>query len=134
MLDALKLRPGSTVADLGAGVGYFSFRMARRVGPEGKVLAIDLQPEMVQGVRERRQGVVLRLSVADQVQVHGMPLPVSKSTAYAGDCAAHAIHTRYRESARGEAGSTSQLIILWLEFRMVFGLRSSVFGFQFSVR
>jgi len=59
VLDALKLRPGSTVADLGAGVGYFSFRMARRVGPEGKVLAIDLQPEMVQGVRERagREGI-----------------------------------------------------------------------------
>jgi ubiquinone/menaquinone biosynthesis C-methylase UbiE len=47
MLDALKIKPGSTVADVGAGVGYTSLRLARRVGPEGQVLATDLQPEML---------------------------------------------------------------------------------------
>jgi ubiquinone/menaquinone biosynthesis C-methylase UbiE len=48
MLDALKLKPGSTVADVGAGVGYTSLRLAKRVGPEGLVLATDIQPEMLQ--------------------------------------------------------------------------------------
>jgi ubiquinone/menaquinone biosynthesis C-methylase UbiE len=48
MLDALKIAPGATVADVGAGVGYTSLRLARRVGPEGVVLATDLQPEMLQ--------------------------------------------------------------------------------------
>jgi ubiquinone/menaquinone biosynthesis C-methylase UbiE len=48
MLDALKIEPGSTVADVGAGVGYTSLKLARRVGPEGVVLATDLQPQMVQ--------------------------------------------------------------------------------------
>ena len=48
MLDALKIAPGSTVADVGAGVGYTSLRMARRVGPEGLVLATDIQPQMLQ--------------------------------------------------------------------------------------
>src|SRR5512140_3210240 len=43
-LDALKLKPGMVVADIGAGVGYMSLRMAKRVGPTGKVYANDLQP------------------------------------------------------------------------------------------
>jgi ubiquinone/menaquinone biosynthesis C-methylase UbiE len=47
MLDALKIQPGETVADVGAGVGYTSVRLARRVGPKGRVLASDIQPEML---------------------------------------------------------------------------------------
>ena len=47
MIDALKIREGETVADVGAGVGYTSLRLARRVGPKGLVLATDLQPEML---------------------------------------------------------------------------------------
>ena len=47
VLDALQIVPGSTVADIGAGVGYFSLRLARRVGPSGQVLANDIQPEMI---------------------------------------------------------------------------------------
>lgn len=47
MLDALKIQPGMTVADVGAGVGYTSVRMARRVGAKGTVLASDVQPEML---------------------------------------------------------------------------------------
>lgn len=48
MLDALKIKPGDVVADIGAGAGYTSLRLARRVGPTGKVLATDVQPEMLQ--------------------------------------------------------------------------------------
>ena len=51
-LDALRLKPGMVVADIGAGVGYMSLRMARRVGPTGKVYANDLQPEMLAKLRE----------------------------------------------------------------------------------
>ena len=47
MLDALKIPSGATVADVGAGAGYHSIRMAQRVGPKGMVLATDLQPEML---------------------------------------------------------------------------------------
>src|SRR5690348_2261931 len=51
-LDALNLKPGMVVADIGAGVGYMSLRMAKRVGPSGKVYANDLQPEMLVKLNE----------------------------------------------------------------------------------
>jgi SAM-dependent methyltransferase len=47
LIDQLKLKPGEIVADIGAGTGYFSRRLARKVGPIGKVLAVDIQPEML---------------------------------------------------------------------------------------
>src|ERR1700722_7721846 len=50
-LDALGLRPGMIVAVVGAGTGYMSLRMAKRVGPTGKVYANDLQPEMLRRLR-----------------------------------------------------------------------------------
>jgi ubiquinone/menaquinone biosynthesis C-methylase UbiE len=46
-LDAIGLKKGEVVADIGAGVGYFSWRMAERVGPTGKVYANDIQPRML---------------------------------------------------------------------------------------
>jgi ubiquinone/menaquinone biosynthesis C-methylase UbiE len=52
MLDALKIPRGATVADVGAGAGYHSIRLARRVGPEGIVLATDVQPEMIRMLRQ----------------------------------------------------------------------------------
>jgi ubiquinone/menaquinone biosynthesis C-methylase UbiE len=52
MLDALKIPRGATVADVGAGAGYHSIRLARRVGPKGVVLATDLQPEMLRMLRD----------------------------------------------------------------------------------
>jgi SAM-dependent methyltransferase len=52
-LDALGLTPGLVVADVGAGSGYMTIRMAQRVGPEGRVYASDIQPEMVALLEER---------------------------------------------------------------------------------
>jgi ubiquinone/menaquinone biosynthesis C-methylase UbiE len=53
LLDVLKLKPGEVVADIGAGSGYYTFRIADRVGPTGKVLAVDIQPEMLALIRQR---------------------------------------------------------------------------------
>ena len=53
VLDVLGIAPGSTVADVGAGTGYFTLRMARRVGPRGRVIATDLQPEMLAALNAR---------------------------------------------------------------------------------
>lgn len=46
-LDAMNIRPGMTIADLGSGVGYMTLRMAKRVGPTGKIYGVDLQPGML---------------------------------------------------------------------------------------
>jgi ubiquinone/menaquinone biosynthesis C-methylase UbiE len=53
LIKALKLRPGNVVADIGAGSGYLSFKMARYVAPTGKVYAEDIQPEMLDIVRKK---------------------------------------------------------------------------------
>ena len=50
-LNSISLKPGMTVAEVGAGTGYVALRMARRVGPSGKVYANDVQPEMLQLLR-----------------------------------------------------------------------------------
>lgn len=47
VLPALGLRPGDQVADVGAGSGYFTWRMAKAVGPDGRVYANEIQPEML---------------------------------------------------------------------------------------
>jgi tRNA A58 N-methylase Trm61 len=47
-LDELKIAKGSTVADVGAGVGYMSWRLAARVGSMGRVYANDIQPQMLE--------------------------------------------------------------------------------------
>jgi protein-L-isoaspartate O-methyltransferase len=47
VLAALELKPGMAVADIGAGSGYYSWRIAERVGARGTVYAVDIQPEMV---------------------------------------------------------------------------------------
>jgi ubiquinone/menaquinone biosynthesis C-methylase UbiE len=54
-LDAIGIHPGMIIADVGAGTGYMTLRMARRTGPSGKVYANDLQPEMLQKLRARSQ-------------------------------------------------------------------------------
>lgn len=59
IMDALQIAEGSVVADLGAGSGWFTIRLARRVGPNGKVYAEDIQQPMVSAmnVRIKREGL-----------------------------------------------------------------------------
>ncbi|MFO1004979.1 MAG: class I SAM-dependent methyltransferase [Planctomycetaceae bacterium] len=47
LVDALDLKPGQVVADIGAGSGIISLMMAKKVGPKGTVLAVDIQQEML---------------------------------------------------------------------------------------
>ena len=54
MLASLKIRPGNVVADIGAGSGYHTIRLARLVGPDGRVKAVDIQQEMLDLIRNAR--------------------------------------------------------------------------------
>src|SRR5580658_1225200 len=51
-LDAIGIKPGMVVGDVGAGTGYMSLKMSKRVGPSGKVYAEDIQPEMLRMLRQ----------------------------------------------------------------------------------
>jgi SAM-dependent methyltransferase len=59
IMDALGIADGSMVADLGAGGGWFTIRLARRVGPNGRVYAEDIQRLMLEATRRRvtREGL-----------------------------------------------------------------------------
>ncbi len=59
-MDALGIEPGSVVADVGAGPGPYTFPLAERVGPDGKVYAVDIDEDDLAKIRSRaeREGVV----------------------------------------------------------------------------
>jgi ubiquinone/menaquinone biosynthesis C-methylase UbiE len=60
------IQPGWTILDVGPGMGYFTIPLATLAGPSGKVIAADLQPEMLEGVRKR----AVKAGVADRIKLH----------------------------------------------------------------
>ena len=60
------VRPGSTVIDVGAGMGYFSIPLARLVGPAGHVTAIDIQAKMLAALANRAR----RCGVSERIKLH----------------------------------------------------------------
>lgn len=63
------VRAGMTVLEPGPGVGYFTVELARAVGPGGRVVAVDLQPRMLSGLRRR----VERAGLAGRVEARLVP-------------------------------------------------------------
>src|SRR6185295_925240 len=53
VMDILRIKQGSNVADIGAGSGWFTTRAARRVGTAGKVFAVEINPEFLKYIRDR---------------------------------------------------------------------------------
>ena len=75
VLTAISVRPGETVADIGAGTGYFSLPLAQAVGVDGKVYAIDAQAGMLAMLQEKLRdaeipNVEIRVAEADST---GLP-------------------------------------------------------------
>lgn len=65
-IEALDLKPGMAVADIGAGTGYYSFRMAKKVGPTGRVYANEIQQGMLDIlVKNKPDNVVTVLGTVD---------------------------------------------------------------------
>jgi predicted methyltransferase len=69
IMDALGIGEGSTVADLGAGGGWFTIRLSNRVGPNGIVFAEDIQPQMIEAIKRRVQ----RARLANVKPILGTP-------------------------------------------------------------
>jgi predicted methyltransferase len=53
VLTALALKPGEVIADIGAGSGYFTFRLSHFVGEKGKIYAVDVSPDMILYINRR---------------------------------------------------------------------------------
>lgn len=70
IMDALGIADGSRVADIGAGGGWFTVRLARRVGPNGRVYAQDIQRQMIESIVRR----VLREGLSNVDTIIGTPL------------------------------------------------------------
>ena len=67
LLAALDIKPGMVVADIGAGSGYYSARIAPLVGDKGQVLAVDIQPEMLALIRQKAK----KLGLPQIKPIHG---------------------------------------------------------------
>ena len=78
IMDALGIHEGSIVADLGAGGGWFTVRLARRVGPNGRVYAEDIQKPMIESMerRIRREGLPNVIMVLGDEEDPKIPAPV----------------------------------------------------------
>ena len=60
------VKPGMTAMDVGCGMGFFAIAMAGMIGPEGRVIAVDLQPQMLDVLRRRAE----RRGLADRICSH----------------------------------------------------------------
>ena len=82
IMDALQIGEGSVVADLGAGGGWFTVRLARQVGPNGRVWAEDIQPQMITAIERRvarenlRDRVTTRLGTPDDPKLPAAAMDV----------------------------------------------------------
>jgi SAM-dependent methyltransferase len=86
VMDLLNLKPGATVADIGAGSGWFSVRAARRVAPNGRVIAEDINPKAIAYIQQRAQ----REHLGDIETILGTPDDPKLSPAGAGQPAGRA--------------------------------------------
>jgi SAM-dependent methyltransferase len=67
LLEQLDLEPGQTVCDMGCGNGFYTLELAERVGPRGKVYAVDIQPQMLDLLQERAR----KAGLENIIPVHG---------------------------------------------------------------
>jgi SAM-dependent methyltransferase len=77
VVSALRITPGMTAVDLGAGTGYFLPHLARAVGPKGAVIGLDIEPEMVRYMRERAAKEKLANVRAEVAKTDDPGLPAS---------------------------------------------------------
>ena len=74
-MQLIKIRPGQTIADLGSGPGYYSFRFAKKVGPDGKIYSIDTDADHLKWIEEAkaRMGITNVQTVETNGRTLGIP-------------------------------------------------------------
>ena len=74
VLDRIGIHPGETVLELGPGPGVFTVEAARRVGPEGRLIVVDVQPQMIDRVEKRLQEAGLTNVETHVGGAYGLPI------------------------------------------------------------
>jgi ubiquinone/menaquinone biosynthesis C-methylase UbiE len=77
-VDSFRVDRGHTVLELGPGPGYFSVEVARRLGPEGRLVCVDIQPEMIGALRRRL--LRERVTNASPVVGNALGLPLTEGS------------------------------------------------------
>lgn len=77
LLDRVGIRSGERVLELGPGPGAFTVEAARRAGPHGRVIAVDIQPAMIAQVEARVRGAGLHNVETHVASAHALPLPAA---------------------------------------------------------
>lgn len=75
ILDRIGLRPGERVLELGPGPGAFTVPAAQRIGPDGRLIAVDIQPKMIAAVRKRLASAGLTNVETHVASAYDLPLP-----------------------------------------------------------
>ncbi len=100
------VREGMTVLEPGPGMGFFTLEMARRVGPSGRVIAVDIQPRMLAGLQKRAvkagllERIDARLAEPDSMKLGGLAGTVDFALAYAVVHESHDAAAFFAEVAR----------------------------------
>lgn len=78
VIEALELGPGDSIADLGSGTGYFTFRFADAVGEEGQVYAVDVDEALLKSLEKRaaKEGYANMATVLAEYEDPLIPEPV----------------------------------------------------------
>lgn len=86
------LKPGMTALDVGCAMGFFSMAMARMVGPQGKIISVDLQEKMIKSLNKRAakaslaERIEARVCIADNLKIDDLTNKVDFALAF------HVIH------------------------------------------
>lgn len=78
LLTSLGVKPGMTVCDMGCGNGYYTLQLAKMVGPQGRVLAVDIQPQMLELLMQRAAEADLENIEPILGQLHDPKLPAGQ--------------------------------------------------------
>lgn len=78
VIQALQLKDGEAIADIGAGSGYFTFRLARHIGEKGRIYAVDVSPDMIVHLNRRIRDLGIK-NVTTVLCVPDDPLLASSS-------------------------------------------------------
>ncbi len=124
ILTAMQVEPGMSVADVGAGTGFFSLMLARAVGPNGKVYAVDISPEFLDAIAQRARERGLNNVVTVLSDQKDVKLPLAQlDRIYIGDTYHHFEYpVTYSKTIAGALKPAGQVIVV--DFKRIPGWSS----------